>query len=271
AQPWQWAAESYAIAIRPETLYCFQQAGTCRYSPTQATYTGGAERTQALTPAYLDRAAPIVRDRLSRAGIRLADALNRALDPGYHGPAVPLPGQTLPPPPPVTTPPPGGGPAAGPGDDLPNVPGAINPDVTQDNINSTICVSGWTSTIRPKVSYTNALKRELMARYKLSGNLSDYELDHLVSLEIGGHPKSRDNLWMEHWSNPRGARMKDALETKLKRLVCAGTIPLSEAQQAIMTNWVAAYDHYVGAVPAAATGHAKRTAKGHPRKPAHRK
>ncbi|HMC92156.1 MAG TPA: S1/P1 nuclease, partial [Allosphingosinicella sp.] len=188
AQPWQWAAESYAIAIRPETLYCVQQAGTCRYSPTQATYTGGAERTQALTPAYLDRAAPIVRDRLSRAGIRLADALNRALDPNYQGPAVPPPGQT-PPPPPGTTPPLlGAGPAAGPGDDLPNVPGAINPDVTQATIKSTICMTGWTKTIRPKVSYTNTLKRDLMARYKLSGSLSDYELDHLVSLEIGGHP-----------------------------------------------------------------------------------
>jgi hypothetical protein len=87
SQPWQWAAESYAIALQPQTRYCIRKGGTCRYAPTQATYAGGKQRTQALTPAYLDRAAPIVRDRLSRAGIRLADALNRTLDPAYHGPA----------------------------------------------------------------------------------------------------------------------------------------------------------------------------------------
>ena len=45
--------------------------------------------------------------------------------------------------------------------DLPThtlTPGATNPDVTQDNINNTICVSGWTKTIRPTTKYTNDLK-----------------------------------------------------------------------------------------------------------------
>ena len=87
SQPWRWAAESYAIALQPQTRYCFKKAGTCRYSPTHATYTQGAtQRSEKLTAAYLDRVAPIVRDRLSRAGIRLADALNQALDPAYAGP-----------------------------------------------------------------------------------------------------------------------------------------------------------------------------------------
>ena len=86
SQPWQWAAESYAVTLQPQTRYCFKRAGTCRYSPTRATYKEGApQRSEALSAAYLDRAAPIVRDRLSRGGIRLADALNRALDPAYRG------------------------------------------------------------------------------------------------------------------------------------------------------------------------------------------
>ncbi|MBV9929864.1 MAG: S1/P1 nuclease [Alphaproteobacteria bacterium] len=85
SQPWQWAAESYAVTIAPPTHYCVMKGGTCRYSPSQATYGGGAQRTEKLTAAYLDRAAPIVRDRLSRGGVRLADALNRALDPAYRG------------------------------------------------------------------------------------------------------------------------------------------------------------------------------------------
>jgi hypothetical protein len=85
SEPWQWAAESYAIAVQPQTRYCVRKAGTCRYSASQAVYGGGKKRTEALTAAYLNRAAPIVRDRLSRGGIRLADALNRALDPAYAG------------------------------------------------------------------------------------------------------------------------------------------------------------------------------------------
>jgi hypothetical protein len=87
SQPWQWAAESYAIALQPQTRYCVRKSGSCRYSPTQATYGGGTKRAEKLAPAYLDSGARIVRDRLSRAGVRLADALNRALDPAYAGPA----------------------------------------------------------------------------------------------------------------------------------------------------------------------------------------
>jgi hypothetical protein len=153
---------------------------------------------------------------------------------------------------------------APPGSDLPNVPGATNPVVTQEKIATTICKSGWTKTIRPPASKTNRIKKELMARYHLPGKLSDYELDHLISLEIGGNPIDPDNLWMEHWADPWGARTKDALETKLKRLVCAGTITLAEAQQAISGNWVEAYPHYV---TAKAAGAAK--ARTSARRPAH--
>jgi hypothetical protein len=84
--PWQWAAESYAVTLQPQTLYCVRKGASCRYSATQATYkTGAKPRVQPLSAAYLARAAPIVSGRLSRAGIRLADALNRALDPAYSG------------------------------------------------------------------------------------------------------------------------------------------------------------------------------------------
>jgi len=49
--------------------------------------------------------------------------------------------------------------------DLPNpslTPGAINPDVTQANIQSTVCVRGYTKTIRPPAHYTNKLKKRQM-------------------------------------------------------------------------------------------------------------
>jgi hypothetical protein len=120
-----------------------------------------------------------------------------------------------------------GGPAAV----LPNptlTPGALNPDVTQATIGSTICVRGWTSTIRPPSSYTSPLKREQMATYGLPGSPSDYQEDHLVSLGLGGHPTDPKNLWPEPY--PRAAEV-DQIEIDLHDQVCSGEITLAEAQR----------------------------------------
>ena len=76
-------------------------------------------------------------------------------------------------------------------------PGVLNPDVTQANIRSTICRRGWTDTIRPPVDYTNALKSRQMRQYGETGSLSDYQEDHLISLELGGNPTDPRNLWPE--------------------------------------------------------------------------
>jgi hypothetical protein len=124
-------------------------------------------------------------------------------------------------------------------------PGAINPDVTQATINQTICVSGWTKTIRPTVSYTNKLKKQQMVELGLTGNPSDYEEDHIISLELGGHPKDPKNLWPELWNGDWGAHKKDVIETRLKTMVCKGQITLAEAQHAIATDWIGAYQKYV--------------------------
>jgi hypothetical protein len=141
---------------------------------------------------------------------------------------------------------------------LPNstrTPGATNVDVTQASINSTICVKGWTATIRPSSAYTTGLKKQQLSNgYTLGGDTAtgDYEEDHLISLELGGSPTSPLNLWPEPYSSPDGARVKDQLENKLRALVCAGTIQLSTAQTAIATNWWIAYATYiVGQQPAA--------------------
>ena len=129
---------------------------------------------------------------------------------------------------------------------LPTVPGLPNPLVTQDNIQSTICVSGWTKTVRPPTSYTNKIKRALMRSLQLPGKASDYELDHELSIEDGGDPSSPLNLWMQPYAGPWGARTKDKIETHLKTLVCSGAIPLAEAQHELMTDWVASYQARIG-------------------------
>jgi hypothetical protein len=81
-------------------------------------------------------------------------------------------------------------------------------------------------------------------RYK-EKRLAEYEEDHLISLQLGGHPTDPQNLWPQPYRIKCGARIKDAVETKLKRLVCKGELTLAQAQRAIATNWVAAYKKYV--------------------------
>ncbi len=135
---------------------------------------------------------------------------------------------------------------------LPNptrTPGATNPAVTQGTIHQTICVVGWTSTVRPPSSVTTALKiRQLASGYSFQGDMStkDYEEDHLISLELGGSPTAEANLWPEPYGSPDGARVKDQLENKLHTLVCSGALSLANAQAAIATNWWSAYGSYVG-------------------------
>lgn len=128
---------------------------------------------------------------------------------------------------------------------LPTVPGALNPGVTQANIKQTVCVPGWTKTVRPPVSVTGKIKRALLAK-ESDKNAANYELDHLISLQLGGAPADIANLWLEPYAGPCGARHKDVIETALKREVCAGRLTLEQAQQAIRTDWTAAYRRYVG-------------------------
>jgi hypothetical protein len=118
-------------------------------------------------------------------------------------------------------------------------PGAINSIVTQDNIDSTICASGYTKTIRPPVSYTNRLKHEQIQEYGfLDTNVRDYEEDHFISLELGGSPDDPKNLWPEPHGSPNE---KDSVENYLNREVCDHKMSLTEAQKDITSNWYAIY------------------------------
>ena len=107
-------------------------------------------------------------------------------------------------------------------------PGALNPDVTQANIRSTICVSGWTATIRPPADYTDALKLKQMRQYGETGPPSAYEEDHLISLELGGAPRDPRNLWPE--PRPRADEV-DRIENELNAKVCSGELSLADAQR----------------------------------------
>jgi len=74
---------------------------------------------------------------------------------------------------------------------------ALNPDVHQDTIANTICVPGYTKTVRPATSYTNGVKRKLLREAGIDeSHMPEYELDHIVPLGLGGHPRSLDNLML---------------------------------------------------------------------------
>lgn len=116
-------------------------------------------------------------------------------------------------------------------------PGATDPTVTQQNIHQTICVSGYTKTVRPSVTYTNHLKTEQMQEYGFTDSLHQHEEDHLISLELGGSPTDPHNLWPEPGNSPNP---KDKVENFLHMAVCAGRLSLQAAQVRIATNWTTA-------------------------------
>lgn len=133
--------------------------------------------------------------------------------------------------------------------DLPDpvlTPGTINLNVTQENIQQTICVRGYSKSIRPPAYFTNKLKKQQIREYGYSDtNPRHYEEDHLIPLSIGGAPDDPRNLWPEPRSGEWSAGKKDQLEFVICRMVCAQEISLAVAQHAMATNWIEAWEQYV--------------------------
>jgi hypothetical protein len=112
-------------------------------------------------------------------------------------------------------------------------PGAVDPAVMQADIGSTICVAGYTATVRPPESQTEAFKfGHAYPDYGIAPG-AESELDHLVPLELGG-ANDAANLWPEAGSLPNS---KDAVERALNRAVCDGQVTLARAQLAIARDW----------------------------------
>lgn len=120
----------------------------------------------------------------------------------------------------------------GPRPDPACTPGAIDPSVTQANIKTTICTSGYTASVRPPTGQTDTLKRSMYTAYGIPAGTTS-ELDHLVSLELGG-ANDVTNLWPEVGTLPNP---KDAVENDLHKAVCSGKVTLAAAQQAIASDW----------------------------------
>ncbi len=114
-------------------------------------------------------------------------------------------------------------------------PGALLSTGTKD----AICQSGYARSVR---NVPTSEKSQVYAEYGIASHTSgQYEVDHLVSLELGGS-NDISNLWPEAASPQPGFHEKDKVENYLHDQVCSGAISLRQAQIEIATNWLAVYN-----------------------------
>jgi hypothetical protein len=126
---------------------------------------------------------------------------------------------------------------------LPNpqiTPGAIDPAITSQNLQSTVCVKGYTAKVRPDKKYTNRMKRQQLRQFNYADrNPQNYEQDHLIPLSIGGNPSDPKNLWPQPRAGAWGAEQKNDLEFVVYKMVCNGDISLADAQQRECVSFLA--------------------------------
>ena len=137
-------------------------------------------------------------------------------------------------------------------------PGAVLPVTKAD-----ICVPGYTKKVR---NVPASVKRQVYAEYGITSHKAgDFEVDHLISLELGGS-NSIKNLWPQSYkTQPWNARVKDALENELHDEICSGKIDMAAAQKEIATDWVASYKkHFHTNVPLTKGGSRRSGRMPHP-------
>jgi hypothetical protein len=91
-----------------------------------------------------------------------------------------------------------------------------------------------------------SIRQAVLRQYQMEGTPErEYELDYLITPELGGTADPL-NLWPQRYApGPWNARVKDDLELLLPQLVCQGSLDLATAQRAIADNWIAAYKRYL--------------------------
>jgi len=117
-------------------------------------------------------------------------------------------------------------------------PGVADPAATVEKI----CTSGYTATVR---NVPESVKKQVFAEYGIDSTSDKFEVDHLISLELGGSNDIK-NLWPQSYTTqPLNAHRKDVLENKLHDMICSKQITIQEAQKTISTDWVKAYNKYI--------------------------
>ena len=144
----------------------------------------------------------------------------------------------------------------------------LDPDVRPDTIDRTICVPGYTASVRPSATYTTGVKlKRIRESCADASNASSYELDHVIPLTVDGQPRNIKNLVLQPWDGEDGAKKKDRLERRLQQLVCSKLLGLRDAQAAIWTDWQAAYRCGVTPSPRPLSPQSNEAKKGSRRSP----
>lgn len=118
----------------------------------------------------------------------------------------------------------------------------LSPGATLPVTRADICVPGYTKKVR---NVPVSVKRQVYKEYGIKSHKpGEYEVDHLISLELGGS-NSIKNLWPQSYlTQPWNAHVKDALENEMHDEVCSGKTDLATVQHDIATDWIAAYKKY---------------------------
>ena len=122
----------------------------------------------------------------------------------------------------------------------------LNPAVTPETVQKTICVPAYAASVSPSAAEDRTVTHQLMQR---SGNdtalSASFALDRRVPVELGGNPTERANLQLLEWGGEYGMQRKQALVRRLLLNVCEGRMSLRDAQAAIYPDWQPAYARYV--------------------------
>jgi hypothetical protein len=99
------------------------------------------------------------------------------------------------------------------------------------------------------------MKRQVFEMYGYSGYDDPHcvpagkrtcEIDHLISRELGGADVV-ENLWPQAYgTSPWNAVLKDKLENRLHKEMCANKISLAKARSMLVNDWRKAYKQYYG-------------------------
>ena len=105
-----------------------------------------------------------------------------------------------------------------------------------------VCSIPEPATLRPVAA---PVAQQVFSRYGIRApRPQSYEVDYLIPPALGGSDDPR-NLWPQPYSTGLwNARVKDALEDRLRSLVCGGKLDLATAQRDLASDWIAAYKRY---------------------------
>lgn len=119
----------------------------------------------------------------------------------------------------------------------------LTPGAVLTTNSAVVCQPDYAKSIRHT---SGKLKAFIYHEYGLDRPHGHFEIDHLISLELGGADVA-ENLWPQSYDTvPWNAHVKNKLEERLHKLVCSGRLPLEQAQREIAADWIAAYEKYLG-------------------------